>query len=101
VEMFYFKFAKSAIWSLRRNLIGCKLRDAGRQGRARGAEFMLVSFLGAADFTCQQPRGAEARLGPLGLGSCQVRQFSSLLLFYFAPLFFNPLLFLLISLIWH
>jgi hypothetical protein len=47
---------------------------ADSEGRRRGDEFLSVSFL-AADFTCQQPQEAEARLGPLGLGSCQVHQF--------------------------
>ena len=73
---------KSFVFDLGTNLIGwywC-------QGRTREVQFLLVSFLGAADFTCQQHRGAEARLGPLGFGSCQVTsilQFSSCFFFFF------------------
>jgi hypothetical protein len=36
-----------------------------------GVPIILVSFV-ETDRTCQQPPGAEARLGPPGLGSWQV-----------------------------
>jgi hypothetical protein len=50
-----------------------------------------------ADLTCQQPQGAEAKLGPPGLGSCQVQhQFLPLLIVLlccFFPFLFAPDLF--------